>query len=114
MKIEMKEADVLLNQEDWECVIDMAGYGVGYWAHKCVPHDGDLSYRVEWYEGNQLNSQIISLFALQKAWGKIIAGKIEVNSDIRNDLSSGDVGDVDATAADVLIQVALFGEIIYG
>lgn len=114
MKIEFKDVEISLSPEDWEDVVDTAGYGIAYWVERAVVDSENLTYRIEWFDGDDLNSQIITLADIEKAWGKIVSGHIQVNSDIRSYLSSGDLGDVDADAADVLIQVALFGEIIYG
>lgn len=49
----------------------------------------------------------------REAVGKIISGKVEINNSIRDQIMC-DLPCCDCEAADVVVQVACFGEIVYG
>lgn len=56
----------------------------------------------------------ITINDLQKAINQIVGKKVRVSDDIRRWIASGDPGMIDADAADVIVQVACFGEIVFG
>lgn len=56
----------------------------------------------------------VTLNDIERAVHAITSGEVQVRSDIRSWIGSGDPGMVDAEAADVLVQVACFGKIVYG
>lgn len=56
----------------------------------------------------------VTINDVQAAVRKVQAGDVRVNSTIAEWITSGDAGMIDATAADVLMQVACFDEIRYG
>lgn len=41
-------------------------------------------------------------------------GCLPGRNDIRNAILKGDAGDIDANAADVIVQLGMFGELVYG
>lgn len=60
-------------------------------------------------------SVVVDKAALDWAWGQVLSryGHTETARQLNASMLSGDL-DVDAEGADVLVQVALFGDIIYG
>ena len=96
-------------------VIDIAiEGGINYWADFKLQGD---RLRVRPSEpafdaGDPLNAwQWIDQAALAEAARKIVAREVECNDTIRGWLISEDI---DACVADVLVQVAAFGEIVFG
>lgn len=106
MKVKM---DLVVTKEDIEDIIDTAGYGIGYWAHKAVV--GKDTYTITDDEGTYVltykdivrgikfyiddnNSQNI----VEYRDGNMVVGSCYIDSEI----------------ADMIIQYACFGEIIYG
>jgi hypothetical protein len=70
--------------------------------------------------GGQRPLVLVGFDAIKQAIEKLAAGEVKVRKDIRAvaaRLHCGDsdaVGDADAEVADVIVQVALFGEVVYG
>jgi len=94
--------------------------GINYWCSHCDttrddegmvkgvlihpgPENGDFSLPMPVTAGE-----------LQQAVNKVLRGDVQVNSEIVEWIRSGDVGMIDATAADVLVQVVCFEGIVYG
>lgn len=135
MQIAMKDIEVKLDHDDWECVVDTAGYGIGYWAAGSAPVDDEAEtytitapaddfvtphpHATGTYEANgeQYQSVALTKADLEQAIALLITGKDGnplVNDEIRGWISSGDLGNYDATVCDCIVQVALFGQVVYG
>ncbi len=94
-------------------VIEMASYGIGYWASSAVVDEDAKTYTVTEgdFEGRgDTETFVLTWQALRVAANKLIRFSVPVNRDI---LASIVNNDVDATAADVIVQVAAFGEVRY-
>lgn len=105
---------------------DSSGGACWYWAK---PRKGRDSWTVD-SDDTWRSVQIIEREAQQVAgkrkWanvthelmGRGIARALDpsfkVNSQIRACIASLDAGEIDAAAADVIVQAAIFGEIVYG
>ena len=63
--------------------------------------------------GEGINIERLVLNDLQRAIDEIVGGSVQINSEVRNWIASGDVGMIDAEAADCIAQVACFGELVY-
>lgn len=105
--------------------------GIDYWANfkttrlATGPHEGWVAAITNFtdaetgepFEVKMLRQQVNDN-SLYGAFRKVIEGKVQVAPDIRNYIvravCEGDAGMIDAEAADVLVQVALFGEIVFG
>lgn len=88
-------------------------------------HPGIPCYRsamcTEWDsdEGEEIGeAKLIDAAAIAEAIGKILSGKVQISSSTAGYIASGlredDGGDIDAEAADCIVQVAMFDEIRYG
>jgi len=107
-----------MNQEQieiFEFICDDAGMSIGYWA-KTAEHDTEKrTYAITLLpdcldETAGVVDKTISYQDLLDATEKLASGKIQVN---RSTKSASDV-DYDATDTDVIVQVAMFGEIVFG
>lgn len=109
------DVEVSMSKQDFEDVVDIAGYGINYWVKKAVVDTDNLTYTIQ-YENPDDEGYLTATLTnndLEKAWARIITEPICAQY-IREYFLDGDVGDIDATAGDVLIQIALFGKIVYG
>lgn len=72
----------------------------------------------EYGDGYKDESLEITIETIAKGINQIIKCEKHVNSGLYTAIARGnkenDAGEIDADAADVIVQVALFGEIIYG
>lgn len=114
--------DFKLDDSDFGDIVDTAGYIIGYWADEAEysePHpesDSEACYSVSCEEGTEIYE--LHKADIEKAIKLIAEGEIKVCQPIRDSIllavREDDYGHVDGHAADVLIQAACFGEIIYG
>lgn len=114
MKILKDKVTVALSDQDFEDVVDTAGYGIVYWCHKAIVDSESQQYTVMWWDNDELNSCTLTKTHLENVWAKIIQGDFQVHPMIRRYFDSDDIGDIDAEAGDILIQFAVFGKIVYG
>lgn len=107
-----------MNIERIENLIEMAGFGIGYWATDAEWDSDAQTYTIfEDDEDNNPIRHVLSYKNIEEAAEKIINGF----SNLPNGgwaanavYSAWSADDVDAEAADIIIQVACFGEVIYG
>lgn len=61
---------------------------------------------------------IVTASMVVEAIQKLLEGEVKVNNEIKSSIykavTENDAGYIDATAADVIVQVAAFNEIVYG
>jgi hypothetical protein len=103
-----------LTLDDFTDILDAAGYAIGYWADEAEP-DGD-TYTVSCEEATQIFT--VSKRDIELAMASIAQNRIDVSADICHDvmlaIKEEDCSYIDGYAADAIIQVACFGEIVYG
>lgn len=92
--------------------------GIAYWARgRNFRRDGGLytSFEVCDREDEPKDREwhTVNATKCREAVGKIIAGKVKINDGLRNQIMS-DLPSCDADAADCIVQIACFGEIVYG
>lgn len=112
--------DLKLDNEFFEDLLDTAGYGIGYWAESASielrdEDDDEVFYRVSEQDGEEF---LITKDDMEATICDIVSGKLaDVNQSLKNDLALLCLGDddidIDATAADQLIQFACFKELRY-
>jgi hypothetical protein len=115
-----------MNQEQieiFEFICDDAGMSIGYWA-KTAEHDTEKrTYAITLLpdcldETAGVVDKTISYQDLLDATEKLASGKIQVNRSTKSVCQAimADPSDVDydATDTDVIVQVAMFGEIVFG
>jgi len=117
-----------LSPASFSSIIEMAGYGVGYWVSKMssaksdIPW-GDLGDGFFYYkachvtDGETGKKFLITMEKLEQAAVDLFT-KRPLNKyymDAIDDLvQTGDTGEVGSDIADALVQQACFGEVIYG
>lgn len=135
MKIKYTVEVEVTDQVLLDTVIDMAGYGIGYWAQRMHPDWDARNVTVTWWDEGRLASDSdydeperlkVDFDTIAKAIGRIAGGEpIEYLADSTRaavgsflvELQSGEEfpgGDIDADAADEILQVALFGKVVFG
>ena len=94
-------------------VWDTALTACGYWADEMAGANGDPGayYIREREPAGEPFDYVFTGRDIAYAIGKIIAGTVPVDPGTRADLLNGDY---DADTADAIIQVATFGELVYG
>jgi hypothetical protein len=105
-------------------LIDSAPQAIGYWVdqYKDVHYTQETPkriYKLNIVDENTEQEYLISVNTIIEGIQKIVAGNVEINhsyiSYILSDLGQGLAGGyIDGETLDVIIQVGLFGEIVYG
>lgn len=99
--------------------------GIGYWAttiRQSYKPASPYLYILdrEALEGDEPahKKYMVTASAIETALAKIVEGKVTMDPQIADSVltanATNDAGDIDSVAADVIVQVALFGEIVYG
>lgn len=118
-----------------DIVIDMAGYGMRYWAVGGLVDEDNRRYTVKWWDERRIytDSDYTEPESKTTSFDDIVAviGKIASGTPIKYlddgtraavasflvELQAGEQypgGDIDGNAADQIVQVALFDEVIFG
>ena len=100
----------VLTREGFEELCELAGYGIGYWADNAQV-EPDCYTVVEQEDGERFE---IPRVRVEQVLSQLAAGQHDVRADIRAAAVSGDLAEWDVEVADVLIQLAAFGEVVYG
>jgi hypothetical protein len=105
-------------------LIDSAPQAIGYWVstYKEVSYTDEKPrriYKLSIVDEETELEHLISVNTIIEGIQKIVAGNVEVNPSIigyiLSDIGQGlEGGYIDGEALDVIIQVGLFGEIVYG
>lgn len=113
--------DLELTADDFADIVDAACMAIGYWARNTEfiepynENDPPSTLTVVCDEGR---IHLLTAPLIEEAMSKIVENKIEVSNSTRNDVTrsikENDMSYIDANAADAIIQVACFGEIVYG
>lgn len=106
--------------ELFENIIEDAGYSIGYWASK-AHHDTEAkTYAITIDEeyADEFENKTLTYEDLLDAVKKLASGSVKVNSQTKAvcQAIASDPSDVDYDGddADVIVQVAMFGEIVFG
>jgi hypothetical protein len=110
-----------LTQDDYEGIVDMAGYGIRYWAMAgCIDNTGKdgayKSYLVIDSDDDETSYSLTREKVEQAALDLFVKAPLNeyYMSAIRRLVAEGDSSDVGSDIADAIIQMACFGEVIYG
>ena len=91
--------------------------GINYWAMPIKPKD-NLWAEQDPSTGNERKHFELTYDMIRFGLRKVLGGNLQLNSQIRADIFQAvvenDAGNIDATGADVIIQAAVFSEIVYG
>lgn len=109
----------ILSADDFADIVDVAGYVIGYWADYGFYYDEDKRqppyYLVSTMEDGRFKltkEDIEDAMRLILGDSNISAHRIRM--DVSQAIAENDMGYIDGYAADAIIQVACFKEIIYG
>jgi hypothetical protein len=104
-----------------ENIICDAGMMIGYWATEAVVDGTNQTYKIteeEAHDGEGSRDFTLTYTDIVRAMMKLATGEVAVRSDIREQISNAfidyDLSDIDGEGADVIVQVACFGDVIYG
>ena len=104
-----------------ENIIADAGMMIGYWATSAVVDSDKQTYTIteeEAHDDEGARDFIITYTDIVEAMMKLASGEVAIRSDIREAIGEAfinyDESDLDGEVADVIIQVACFGDVIYG
>ena len=115
-----------MNQEQlelFEMIVDDAGMSIDYWADTAEHNAGKQTYQVTLLpdcvdETAGVVDKTITYQDLLDATRKLASGEVKVNPTTKSVCQAimSDPSDVDydATDTDVIVQVAMFGEIVFG
>lgn len=107
---------VAIPDEDIEVLIEMAGYGISYWANSAVVDSEARTYTVtadeEGAEPVAMTYGAIAETLVKVAFSRL--GETYVSDDAREYFKDMDAGVFDADLGDVVIQLTAFDELIYG
>lgn len=101
-----------LAQDDFEDIVDTAGYMIGYWAN-----EGFLTGETYTLIDGEFSTFEITKDQLELAMVNIVNGECDVSKSIqesvKNAITQNEFGEIDGECADVLIQLCCFDEIVY-
>ncbi len=110
----MATSTFTLSQSDFDSIVDTAGYAIGYWASSAVVDDTG-SYSVT--DSDDRKTYVVTRATVEQA-ALDLHLKSPLNKYLQRAIEllvvKGDASDVDADVADVLIQQACFGSVVYG
>lgn len=123
------EVELEVSQESLDCIIEMAGYGIAYWASSATADNDARTYTVTESAEGDYDKHVVTYDKIVESFWKIanpgaevkglnlltrdyalravVDGLIEGDGDI-------DAGHVDSDLADQIIQLAIFDEVIFG
>ena len=114
--------DFEVTNTDFSDIVDTALMCIDYWADEAEfqePHDeGDSPAKLSLSCEEGVDLYEVTRADAEKAMTLIAEGKVTVCDSIRADILAAikedDYGNIDGYAADAIIQIACFGELIYG
>lgn len=101
-------------QEDIDTLIEMAGYGIAYWADSAEV--GTYGYYVTYTNDlDEIGTTLVSHQSLADALVKAATENFGYVGDYARDyFKELDAGFIDSELADLVVQIAIFGEVIFG
>jgi len=107
-----------LDPDDFADIICTASFSCGYWADQLTCNDDNTADIVFDDDGKRV-TRSISLSRAEALIAQIASGQSSIKntsllSSFKQLAFEGNAGEIDADAADVLVQLCVFGEIIYG
>lgn len=117
-----------ISKESLDCIIEMAGYGMAYWASSATQDDETKTYTIVEDDDGEPATHVLSyekleatFWLLADPWQQLsVSNTIRgyfykaVNDGVGEGKGDIDAGHMDADAADVLMQFACFGKLVYG
>ena len=102
-----------ITEEDILDIYDTAGYGIAYWANEAEIDEPSCTYTVTYedYPSNEIQSKTIGPRDIMNGIAKMLEQGYNSNIVYEGTI---DTGEIDSYAADIIVQYAIFGEIIFG
>lgn len=97
-----------------DIIVEMAGYGIGYWVSSAVVDTEARTYTVTEAEGGA--THVITDSMIHKALREVAKTNPAAKETLR-EYRAGDEfvgGEIGSDDADAIIQLAAFGELVYG
>lgn len=105
--------DFSLDSETFNDLCDVAGYAIGYWAR-----EAEVSKDIYTIHDQEGDTHVVTKEKLEKTILDAYAGNyklIDHNQRAVHELvTENEAGEIDTECIDLLIQYALFGEVVYG
>jgi len=126
---DIKVGPLAIKDETLLDILDTAGYGINYWADAATIDRKAKTYTIHEQEPQDDDGEgvyTVTFDKLHETYWRIVAGEFSMGGQVRsyfvkaaldgaaNDDDDIDAGHIDSEAADVLVQIAAFGEIVYG
>jgi len=109
--------DHVITKDQFLDLVDTAGCAIGYWASQAEVlegPEGDVKYIVR-ETGNRRCT--VTPAMIEQAMVDVFMGRVDIKKDIQDSITSAimeeEYGDIDGNAADALVQIALFGAVVY-
>jgi hypothetical protein len=93
-------------------LIDTAGYGIGYWAASAEVDTEEETYLITEQEGGEFDWPVRLHYA--DIWDAVVRVAKDGNLAAQEAVADLDDCDIDSVVADIIIQTAIFGKVIYG
>lgn len=117
-----------LSDQNITDMLDAAGYGIAYWAARATVDEEARTYTVlpleDPVEDKEPEQIVVTFGQIADAFDKLLNNdpklvgsyvhKYFLYAYADRDSHGIEAGHIDAEAADVLVQVAVFGEVVYG
>ncbi|MFZ9135844.1 MAG: hypothetical protein ACO208_07970 [Candidatus Puniceispirillaceae bacterium] len=112
--------DCTLPAEEYEGILDTAGYVISYWACQTsiepkAENSDEVIYRVT--EDETGTEYVLDKSKVEQAIADIITDRrwaCDRFKPLKNAILNQEYGEIDGDLADIIIQTACFGEVVYG
>ena len=118
---------VAISQESFDGIADTIGGAIGYWANRAQWDKEAQTVTITENDEGEYETHVVTYDKVHETFWKIVSDpEIKLNSTVRgyfissvlDGLADGqgdiDAGHIDGDAADALIQLAIFGKIVFG
>jgi hypothetical protein len=121
----IKLGPMAVSDEALQDILDTAGYGIAYWCSSATNDPNAKTYSMLEREDEE-EEHVVTYDKLHETFWRIVAGEFSMAGYVRKyfldavvdgfaeDSEDIDAGHIDGAAADVLVQCAAFGEIVFG
>lgn len=107
-----------ITRETLDDILTNALYACWGWWGRCWHAEGDGAHNIQELDedGEVVETHPFTLDSIARACASIISGEVPIRDDLAKQVRSAVTRDpdIDADAADCILQLAVFGEIRYG
>lgn len=127
MKVEFHQVTVGLEDQEFLDIIDTARYMM-IWCPKAIVDEGEMTYTVYWFydaedeskepqdDGDTQTYKILTKAGIEQAIGLLLTGRADAADEYVDQFRPDSDGDIwyDSIGADIVVQLALWGRVIFG